>query len=117
MDNGKRWRFASPNPAVSAAGEKSIQRYMLDLHGCLDERGPRPVIALSHGDPASAPSFRTAPDAVDAVTAALRSGEFNGYPSVATDLSARRLVPAHPRPFTSVVFVTVIRRNSMDGVW
>jgi hypothetical protein len=100
----KRWHFASPNPAVLAAGEKSIQRYMLDLHGCLDERGPLPVIPLSHGDPASAPTFRTAPEAVEAVAAALRSGEFNGYPSVATNLAARRSV-THPPILVSLLLI------------
>ncbi|TVU09031.1 hypothetical protein EJB05_42471 [Eragrostis curvula] len=97
MDDGgggssKRWRFALPNPAVTAASEKSVLRYLLDLHGCLDERGPRPVIPLSHGDPSSAPSFRVAPEVVEAVTSALRSGEFNGYPSPATGLAARRAI-------------------------
>jgi hypothetical protein len=107
----KRWHFASPNPAVLAAGEKSIKRYMLDLHGCLDERGPLPVIPLSHGDPASAPSFRTAPEAVEAVAAALRSGEFNGYPSVANNLAARRSVthPSSSLCFCFFLAVTSVR--------
>ncbi|CAN6221305.1 unnamed protein product [Urochloa humidicola] len=88
----KRWRFASPNPAVAAAGERSIQRYTLDLQGCLDERGPRPVIPLSIGDPSSCPSFHTAPEAVEAVATALRSGELDGYPSRDTNLAACRAV-------------------------
>ncbi|KAK8455512.1 hypothetical protein SEVIR_4G127400v4 [Setaria viridis] len=90
--SSRRWRFASPNPAVAAAGERSVRRYLLDLHGCLDERGPRPVIPLSVGDPSSCPSFRTAPEAVEAVATALRSGEFDGYPSRDTNLAARRAV-------------------------
>lgn len=69
----------SPNPAVAAAGERSVQPYLLDIHGCLDERGPRPVIPLSIGDPSSAPSYRTAPEAVEAIATALRSGQFDGY--------------------------------------
>jgi hypothetical protein len=95
MEGGgsKTWRFASPNPAVAAAGEKSIQRYLLQLHACLDERGPRPVIPLSHGDPSSSPSFRTAPEAEEAVVAAVRSGEYNGYSSPTVALPARRSVP------------------------
>ncbi|XP_047087285.1 nicotianamine aminotransferase 1-like [Lolium rigidum] len=94
MEGGgsKTWRFACPNPAVAAAGEKSIQRYLLQLHACLDERGPRPVIPLSHGDPSSSPSFRTAPEAVEAVVAAVRSGEYNGYSSPTVALPARRAV-------------------------
>ena len=91
--SSRRWRFASPNPAVAAAGERSIQRHLRDLHGCLDERGPRPVIPLSHGDPSSSLSFRTAPEAVEAVAAALRSGDFDGYASRDTNLAACRLVP------------------------
>jgi hypothetical protein len=90
---GKRWRFATPNLAVAAAGERSIQRYLLQLHACLDENGPRPVIPLSHGDPSSSACFRTAPEAEEAVAAAVRSGDYNGYSSPATSLPARRSVP------------------------
>uniref|UniRef100_A0A0E0GSV3 Aminotransferase class I/classII large domain-containing protein n=1 Tax=Oryza nivara TaxID=4536 RepID=A0A0E0GSV3_ORYNI len=89
---GKRWRFATPNLAVAAAGERSIQRYLLQLHACLDEHGPRPVIPLSHGDPSSSACFRTAPEAEEAVAAAVRSGDYNGYSSPATSLPARRAV-------------------------
>lgn len=92
----RRWRFVSPNPAVAAAGELSIRPYLLDLHGCLDEQGPRPVIPLSVGDPSSSVSFCTAPEAVEAVAAALRSGVLDGYPSSDTDLAARRSVPTSP---------------------
>ncbi|KAF2926676.1 nicotianamine aminotransferase 1-like isoform X2 [Oryza sativa Japonica Group] len=89
---GKRWRFATPNLAVAAAGERSIQRYLLQLHACLDENGPRPVIPLSHGDPSSSACFRTAPEAEEAVAAAVRSGDYNGYSSPATSLPARRAI-------------------------
>ncbi|XP_048544443.1 nicotianamine aminotransferase 1-like isoform X2 [Triticum urartu] len=95
MEDGGRstqWRFAAPNPTLAAAGERSIQKALLQVHACLDERGPRPVIALSHGDPSSAPSFRTAPEAEEALVAAVRSGEYNGYPTPATGLPARRAV-------------------------
>ncbi|KAF8765662.1 hypothetical protein HU200_008159 [Digitaria exilis] len=93
MEGGsRRWRFASPNPAAAAAGEWSVRPYLLDLRGCLDEQGPRPVIPLSIGDPSSSLSFCTAPEAVEAVAAALRSGEFDGYASHDTDLAARRAV-------------------------
>ncbi|KAF7102446.1 hypothetical protein CFC21_103580 [Triticum aestivum] len=95
MEDGGRstqWRFAAPNPTLSAAGERSIQKALLQVHACLDERGPRPVIPLSHGDPSSAPSFRTAPEAEEALVAAVRSGEYNGYPTPATGLPARRAV-------------------------
>lgn len=95
MEDGGRstqWRFAAPNPTLAAAGERSIQKALLQVHACLDERGPRPVIPLSHGDPSSAPSFRTAPEAEEALVAAMRSGEYNGYPTPATGLPARRAV-------------------------
>lgn len=93
-DGGMRtqWRFAAPNPTLAAAGERSIQKALLQVHACLDERGPRPVIPLSHGDPSAAPSFRTAPEAEEALVAAVRSGEYNGYPTPATGLPARRSV-------------------------
>ncbi|KAF0913035.1 hypothetical protein E2562_019809 [Oryza meyeriana var. granulata] len=89
---GKRWRFATPNQAVAAARERSIRRYLLQLHACLDEDGPRPIIPLSHGDPSSSTCFRTAPEAEEAITVAVRSGEYNGYTSPATSLPARRAV-------------------------
>ena len=95
MEDGGRstqWRFAAPNPTLAAAGERSIQKALLQVHACLDERGPRPVIPLSHGDPSSAPSFRTAPEAEEALVAAVRSGEYNGYPTPATGLPPRRAV-------------------------
>uniref|UniRef100_A0A0D9WQF8 nicotianamine aminotransferase n=1 Tax=Leersia perrieri TaxID=77586 RepID=A0A0D9WQF8_9ORYZ len=79
-DGGKRWRFANPNPAVAAAGERSIQRYLVQLHACLDEHGPRPIIPLSHGDPSSSACFRTTPEAEEAVAAAVRSGEYWATP-------------------------------------
>ncbi|KAE8820334.1 nicotianamine aminotransferase A [Hordeum vulgare] len=95
MEDGGRstpWRFAAPNPTLAAAGERSIQKALLQVHACLDERGPRPVIPLSHGDPLLLTSFRTAPEAEEALVAAVRSGEYNGYPTPATGLPARRAV-------------------------
>ncbi|KAF0910458.1 hypothetical protein E2562_002919 [Oryza meyeriana var. granulata] len=89
---GKRWRFATTNPAVAASGERSIQRYLLQLHACLDKDNPWPIIPLSHDNLSSSACFRTAPEAEEAIAAAVRSDEYNGYTSPATSLPARRAV-------------------------
>jgi hypothetical protein len=111
--SSRGWRFASPNQAVAAAGERSVLRYLLDLHGWLDEHGPRPVIPLSVGDPSSCPSFRTAPEAVEAVATALRSGEFDGYPSRDTNLAASRSVhpPCSPRLDVAEIYFCCFSRD------
>lgn len=40
---GDEWRQVM-KLRVAEPGENTITRYLLDLHGCLDERGPRPVM-------------------------------------------------------------------------
>ncbi|KAF0922851.1 hypothetical protein E2562_002101 [Oryza meyeriana var. granulata] len=62
------------------------------MHACLDEDGPRPIIPLSHGDPSSSAIFRIVPEAEEAITAVIHSGEDNGYTSPATSLPTRRSV-------------------------
>lgn len=52
--------------------------------------GGRAVIPMGHGDPSVFPCFRTTADAVDAVAAALRSGEHNSYSSCVGLEPARR---------------------------
>ncbi|XP_015697780.2 nicotianamine aminotransferase 1-like [Oryza brachyantha] len=57
-----------------------------------DGGGCREVIPMGHGDPSAFPCFRTTPDAVDAVAAALRSGELNSYSPGAGLEPARRSI-------------------------
>uniref|UniRef100_A0A0E0MGA5 Aminotransferase class I/classII large domain-containing protein n=1 Tax=Oryza punctata TaxID=4537 RepID=A0A0E0MGA5_ORYPU len=59
--------------------------------------GRRAVIPMGHGDPSVFPCFRTTPDAVDAVAAALRSGEHNSYSSCVGLEPARRFFPTIDR--------------------
>ncbi|XP_052136454.1 nicotianamine aminotransferase 1-like [Oryza glaberrima] len=54
--------------------------------------GGRAVIPMGHGDPSVFPCFRTTVDAVDAVAAALRSGEHNSYSSCVGLEPARRSI-------------------------
>ncbi|KAL6842867.1 hypothetical protein ACP4OV_027180 [Aristida adscensionis] len=57
--------------------------------------GARAVVSLGQGDPSASPCFRTAPEAVDAVAAALRSGKHNCYaPSGVGFEPARRRILA-----------------------
>ncbi|CAO2147002.1 unnamed protein product [Urochloa humidicola] len=50
---------------------------------------------MGHGDPSVFPCFRTAPEAVDAVAGALRSGEHNSYPTCVGLEPARRSIAKH----------------------
>ncbi|KAF8779199.1 hypothetical protein HU200_002876 [Digitaria exilis] len=51
------------------------------IYGCVDKSDPRPLVPLASGDPTPFGCFRTAPAAEEAVTAAVASGQHNGYPS------------------------------------
>uniref|UniRef100_J3N904 nicotianamine aminotransferase n=1 Tax=Oryza brachyantha TaxID=4533 RepID=J3N904_ORYBR len=57
-----------------------------------DGGGGRGGTPMGHGDPSAFPCFRTTPDAVDAVAAALRSGELNSYSPGAGLEPARRSI-------------------------
>ncbi|KAK3152834.1 hypothetical protein QOZ80_2BG0164160 [Eleusine coracana subsp. coracana] len=93
------WRFCRASreqSALAAAGDKmSIRAVRFKIMASVEERGPRPVLPLAHGDPSVFPAFRTAVEAEDAVAAALRTGEFNCYPAGVGMPAARRALAEH----------------------
>jgi len=86
MENGgaalAAWNFA-PNDALLGLTALSVRGVLGRVKAGMVEGsgagGARPVVPLGHGDPSAFPCFRTAPEAVDAVAGALRSGEHNSY--------------------------------------
>lgn len=74
----KRWNFGA-NEVVELSCSQYVRYYMNVLADNLDPNDNRPVIPLAHGDPAPFPSFRTDPAAVEAISDALHSGQFNHY--------------------------------------
>ena len=74
------WNFA-PNKALLGLTALSVRGVLNRVKAGMvaDGGGARPVVPMGHGDPSAFPCFRTAPEAVDAVAGALRSGEHNSY--------------------------------------
>lgn len=95
MENGgsppKRWRFKG-NERLTQAGAVTIRGVLTTVLQNLDVNDTRPVINLGQGDPSAFPSFRTTPFAEDAVCAAVRSAQFNGYTSTVGIPAARSAV-------------------------
>ncbi|KAL6646771.1 hypothetical protein ACP70R_015465 [Stipagrostis hirtigluma subsp. patula] len=94
------WRFARPAvdgalASEGAADRISIRAVRYKIRESVDERDPRPVLPLAHGDPSVFPAFRTAPEVEDAVVATLRSGDFNCYPAGVGLPAARRALAEH----------------------
>ncbi|PHT76686.1 Tyrosine aminotransferase [Capsicum annuum] len=85
------WNFKENKKLVSASG-LTVRSVLNKLMSCVDPADTRPVIPLGHGDPSSFPCFRTTPIAEDAISDALHSATFNGYPSTVGILPARRAV-------------------------
>ncbi|KAJ1690778.1 hypothetical protein LUZ63_014933 [Rhynchospora breviuscula] len=85
----KKWHFG-PNDLLSAAGGRSIRGIIYKIIANVDERGPRLMVPLGHGDPSVFPSFRITTSAEDAIVESLRSAEHNHYPPSVGLLSARR---------------------------
>ncbi|KAM3301868.1 tyrosine aminotransferase isoform X2 [Capsicum chacoense] len=85
------WNFKQNKKLVSASG-LTVRSVLNKLMSCIDPADTRPVIPLGHGDPSSFPCFRTTPIAEDAISDALHSATFNGYPSTVGILPARRAV-------------------------
>ncbi|KAH6788905.1 Tyrosine transaminase family protein [Perilla frutescens var. frutescens] len=95
MENGvpppQRWRFEG-NDRLTRAGAVTVRGVLNVVMENLDGNDTRPVIHLGQGDPSAFPSFRTTPFAEDAVCAAVRSAQFNGYSSTVGIPSARSAV-------------------------
>ena len=87
------WNFA-PNKALLGLTALSVRGVLNRVKaGMVADGGgarARPVVPMGHGDPSAFPCFRTAPEAVDAVAGALRSGEHNSYASSVGLEPARR---------------------------
>jgi tyrosine aminotransferase len=91
------WNFA-PNDALRSVTSLSVRAVLGRIKAAMVEdggAGERPVIPLGHGDPSAFPCFQTAPEAVDAVAGALRSGEYNSYATGVGLEAARRSVIRH----------------------
>lgn len=91
---GKRWNFGA-NEVVELSCSQYVRYYMNVLADNLDPNDNRPVIPLAHGDPAPFPSFRTDPAAVEAISDALHSGQFNHYANSSGLPIARKAVAEH----------------------
>ncbi|XP_057792498.1 nicotianamine aminotransferase 1-like [Salvia miltiorrhiza] len=87
----KRWRFEGSQHVIGA-GAMTLRGVMDGVMKNMDGDDGRHVIHLSQGDPSAFPSFRTAAFAEDAVCAAVRSAQFNGYSSTAGLPAARSAV-------------------------
>ncbi|KAK3120316.1 hypothetical protein QOZ80_9AG0685660 [Eleusine coracana subsp. coracana] len=85
------WNFA-PNDALLGLTGLSVRGVLGRVKAGMVEDGARPVVPMGHGDPSAFPSFRTAPEAVDAVADALLSGEYNSYASCVGLEPARRSI-------------------------
>ncbi|XP_062183211.1 nicotianamine aminotransferase 1-like [Phragmites australis] len=85
------WNF-SPNEALLGLTAVSLRGVLGRVKAGMVEDGARPVVPLGHGDPSAFPCFRTAPEAVDAVAGALRSGEYNSYANSVGLEPARRSI-------------------------
>lgn len=88
-DHQIKWKFQG-NKDLNAASI-SVRGILNMLVDNLDKSDQRPCIMLGRGDPTEFPSFRTTPLAVDAVTDALRSFNFNSYAPTVGVLQGRRL--------------------------
>ncbi|TVU32323.1 hypothetical protein EJB05_24048 [Eragrostis curvula] len=105
VENGnghpKAWRFARAGSSVkeramAGEGDKiSIRAVRFKIMASVEERGPRPVLPLAHGDPSVFPAFRTAVEAEDAVAAALHTGQSNCYAAGVGLPAARRALAEH----------------------
>ncbi|KAL8461220.1 hypothetical protein ACS0TY_032621 [Phlomoides rotata] len=94
MENGgspKEWRFGG-NKGLTHASAVTVRGVINKLMEKLNADDTRPVIPLAQGDPSAFPSFRTTTFAEDAVCAAVRSANFNGYSSTVGIPSGRRAV-------------------------
>jgi tyrosine aminotransferase len=88
------WNFA-PSDALLGLSALSVRGVLGRVMSGIDANDSRPVIPLGHGDPSAFPCFGTAPEAVDAVAAALRSGQHNSYPIAVGLEPSRRSIARH----------------------
>ncbi|KAL3509316.1 hypothetical protein ACH5RR_028717 [Cinchona calisaya] len=98
MENGgissQKWSFKG-NELLVKSSEITIRGILNKLMDNLDPKDSRPTIPLGNGDPSAFPCFRTAPEAEKAISDALYSAKFNGYPSTVGILPARKAIAEH----------------------
>lgn len=85
------WRFGG-NKELTEASAVTVRGVINMLMENLNADDTRSVISLAQGDPSAFPSFRTTTFAEDAVCAAVRSANFNGYSSTVGIPSGRRYI-------------------------
>lgn len=90
----EKWSFKG-NESLVRSSAITVRGILNKVMGNLDPNDPRPTIPLGHGDPSAFPSFRTAPEAENAISDALYSAQFNGYSSTVGILPARKAVAEH----------------------
>lgn len=92
-DHAGEWRFR-PNAVLEMASSFFVRGVLTRIRANIEEDPgeTRPTIPLGNGDPSAFPCFRMTPAAVDAVVAALRSGQYNCYPPCVGLAHARRYV-------------------------
>ncbi|KAH6788908.1 Tyrosine transaminase family protein [Perilla frutescens var. frutescens] len=110
----QRWRFEG-NERLTQAGAVTVRGVLNMVMQNLDENDSRPVIPLGHGDPSAFPSFRTTHFAEDAVCAAVRSANFNGYSS--TVAIAEHLSKELPNKLSADdVFLTIGCTQALEAI-
>ncbi|KAH6780624.1 Tyrosine transaminase family protein [Perilla frutescens var. hirtella] len=110
----QRWRFEG-NERLTQAGAVTVRGVLNTVMQNLDENDSRPVIPLGHGDPSAFPSFRTTHFAEDAVCAAVRSANFNGYSS--TVAIAEHLSKELPNKLSADdVFLTIGCTQALEAI-
>ncbi|KAL6330496.1 hypothetical protein AAG906_040426 [Vitis piasezkii] len=93
MENGaaERWGFRG-NQVLHKASSITVRGVLGKVISNLNPQDRRPVITLGQGDPSAFSSFRTAPEAEEAIVDAVRSRKFNSYSPDAGVLTARRAI-------------------------
>nr|CAB3490031.1 unnamed protein product [Digitaria exilis] len=99
------WNF-TPNEALLGLTAFSVRGVLARVKAGMEAGGggggERKVIPMGQGDPSTFKSFQTAPETVDAVAGALRSGEHNSYPTYVGLEPARRSIAqylSHDLPY------------------
>ncbi|XP_034702768.1 tyrosine aminotransferase-like [Vitis riparia] len=93
MENGaaERWGFRG-NQVLHKAPSITVRGVLGKVISNLNPQDRRPVITLGQGDPSAFSSFRTAPEAEEAIVDAVRSRKFNSYSPDVGVLTARRAI-------------------------
>ncbi|RVX09462.1 Tyrosine aminotransferase [Vitis vinifera] len=93
MENGaaERWGFRG-NQVLHKASSITVRGVLGKVISNLNPQDRRPVITLGQGDPSAFSSFRTSPEAEEAIVDAVRSRKFNSYSPDVGVLTVRRAI-------------------------